>query len=106
SPPSGASRPGPRPRCATAIPAGRWGTRASSRATRNGERWRAPADTCCFRDRLASVPIADDIARAELEDLRQQGLLRAIEPLRSPPGPEIELRPGERLINFSSNDYL
>jgi 8-amino-7-oxononanoate synthase len=32
--------------------------------------------------------------------------LRALEPLRSPPGAEIELRPGERLINLSSNDYL
>jgi 8-amino-7-oxononanoate synthase len=52
------------------------------------------------------VPIADDIARAELENLRSQNLLRAIEPLRSPPGAEIELRPGEKLINFSSNDYL
>ena len=49
---------------------------------------------------------ADEIARAELEALRTRGLLRSLEPLRSPPGSEIELRPGERLINFSSNDYL
>src|SRR5438132_139364 len=37
---------------------------------------------------------------------RLRGLLRSLEPLRTPPGAEIELRPGERLINFSSNDYL
>jgi len=49
---------------------------------------------------------ADEIARAELDALRARGLLRSLEPLRSPPGSEIELRPGERLINFSSNDYL
>src|SRR5207248_1955093 len=42
----------------------------------------------------------------ELDRLREQNLLRSLEPLRSPPGAEIELRPGERLINFSSNDYL
>ena len=48
----------------------------------------------------------DEIARAELEALRTRALLRSLEPLRSPPGSEIELRPGERLINFSSNDYL
>jgi len=52
------------------------------------------------------MPGADDIARSELESLRARGLLRALEPLRSPPGAEVELRPGERLINFSSNDYL
>src|SRR5256885_16890082 len=52
------------------------------------------------------MPGADDMARAELEALRERGLLRSLEPLRSPPGPEVELRPGERLINFSSNDYL
>ncbi|MGZ6126554.1 MAG: aminotransferase class I/II-fold pyridoxal phosphate-dependent enzyme [Myxococcales bacterium] len=49
---------------------------------------------------------ADEIARAELEALQARGLLRSLEPLRTPPGAEIELRPGERLINFSSNDYL
>src|SRR5207245_6785531 len=47
-----------------------------------------------------------EIARAERDALRARGLLRVLEPLRSPPGAEIELRPGERLINFSSNDYL
>ena len=52
------------------------------------------------------MPGADDVAKAELETLRERGLLRALEPLRTPPGAEIELRPGERLINFSSNDYL
>jgi len=49
---------------------------------------------------------AEEIARAELDALRVRGLLRALEPLRTPPGAEIELRPGERLVNFSSNDYL
>ena len=49
---------------------------------------------------------ADEIARAELDALRARGLLRELEPLRTPPGAEIELRPGERPINFSSNDYL
>ena len=52
------------------------------------------------------MPGADDMARAELEALRERGLLRSLEPLRTPPGAEVELRPGERLINFSSNDYL
>jgi 8-amino-7-oxononanoate synthase len=52
------------------------------------------------------VAVADDIARAELEALRARGLFRELEPLRTPPGAEIELRPGERLINFSANDYL
>lgn len=52
------------------------------------------------------MPGADQIARAELDALRARGLLRSLEPLRTPPGTEIELRPGERLINFSSNDYL
>jgi 8-amino-7-oxononanoate synthase len=52
------------------------------------------------------MPGADEIARGELDALRARGLLRSLEPLRSPPGAEIELRPGERLINFSSNDYL
>ena len=52
------------------------------------------------------MALADDIARAELDGLRARGLLRALEPLRSGPGAEIELRPGERLINLCSNDYL
>jgi 8-amino-7-oxononanoate synthase len=50
--------------------------------------------------------LADDIARAELARLRERDLLRDLEPLRTPAGAEIELRKGERLINFSSNDYL
>src|SRR2546430_1446856 len=50
--------------------------------------------------------LADQMAREELDALRQRGLLRSLEPLRSRPGAEIELRPGERLINLSSNDYL
>src|ERR1700674_4293228 len=52
------------------------------------------------------MALADDIAREELSQLRERGLLRTLEPLRTPPGAEIELRPGERLINLSSNDYL
>ena len=52
------------------------------------------------------MPLADDIARRELAALAERGLLRRLEPLRSPPGAEIEIGPGERLINFSSNDYL
>ncbi|HYS10604.1 MAG TPA: 8-amino-7-oxononanoate synthase [Myxococcales bacterium] len=52
------------------------------------------------------MPGADEIARNELDSLRARGLLRSLEPMRSPPGAEVELRPGERLINFSSNDYL
>jgi len=52
------------------------------------------------------VSVADEIARAELDALRARGLLRSLEPLRSRAGAEIELRPGERLINLSSNDYL
>src|SRR5438552_18735471 len=50
--------------------------------------------------------LADRMARAELDALRARGLLRSLEPLRSRAGAEIELRPGERLINLSSNDYL
>ena len=52
------------------------------------------------------MPLVDDIARAELDQLGARGLLRALEPLRTRPGAEIELRPGERLINLCSNDYL
>ncbi|HEY2031941.1 MAG TPA: 8-amino-7-oxononanoate synthase [Myxococcales bacterium] len=53
------------------------------------------------------MSIADDIARAELEALRARGLLRSLEPLSTRPGVEIELsRSAERLVNFSSNDYL
>ncbi len=52
------------------------------------------------------MSVADDIARAELLALEARGLLRTLDPLRSPPGAEIELRSGERLINLCSNDYL
>jgi 8-amino-7-oxononanoate synthase len=50
--------------------------------------------------------VADRIAREELSALEAQGLLRSLETQRSRPGAEIELSTGERLINFSSNDYL
>src|SRR5437588_2611084 len=44
-------------------------------------------------------------ARQELEAIAAQGLLRRLEPLRTPAG--VEIRIGrEVLINFSSNDYL
>ncbi len=49
---------------------------------------------------------AADIARDELAALQARGLLRSLEAVRSRPGAEVELRPGERLINLSSNDYL
>ena len=52
------------------------------------------------------MPGADRIAREELEALGARGLLRTLEPLRGPPGAEVELSSGERLINLSSNDYL
>jgi 8-amino-7-oxononanoate synthase len=52
----------------------------------------------------------DRIAREELEAIAARGLLRALEPLRGRRGAEVELRGpegrAERLINFSSNDYL
>jgi 8-amino-7-oxononanoate synthase len=50
--------------------------------------------------------VADEIARAELLALAERGLRRELEPLRAPPGVLVEPRVGERLINFSSNDYL
>jgi 8-amino-7-oxononanoate synthase len=49
---------------------------------------------------------ADRIAREELSALEAQGLLRSLETQRSAPGAEISLASGERLVNFSSNDYL
>src|SRR5207248_2516238 len=42
----------------------------------------------------------------ELAALEAQGLLRSLETQTSAPGAEIALPGGERLINFSSNDYL
>jgi len=50
--------------------------------------------------------VADGIAREELAALSAQGLLRSLETQISRPGAEIALSSGERLINFSSNDYL
>jgi 8-amino-7-oxononanoate synthase len=49
---------------------------------------------------------ADRIAREELLALEAQGLLRSLETQGSAPGAEISLASGERLVNFSSNDYL
>src|ERR687883_466371 len=49
---------------------------------------------------------ADRIARAELAAIAANGLLRSLEPLGTPPGAEVRLASGERLVNFSSNDYL
>src|SRR6202022_4423173 len=58
----------------------------------------------------AAVAGIDRIAREELEAIAARGLLRALEPLRGRRGAEVELRGregrAERLINFSSNDYL
>lgn len=51
------------------------------------------------------MTVADQLARAELLSLDSRGLLRSLEPLRSPPGAEISLGE-ERLTNFSANDYL
>lgn len=52
----------------------------------------------------------DRIAREELEALAARGLLRALEPVLARRGAEVELRGEggrpERLVNFSSNDYL
>src|SRR3954454_18654901 len=50
--------------------------------------------------------VADRIAREELAALSAQGLLRSLETQTSRPGAEIALASGERLINFSLNDYL
>lgn len=44
-------------------------------------------------------------AEEALEGLRANGLWRQLEPLESPQGAEVLLG-GERLLNFSSNDYL
>ena len=49
--------------------------------------------------------IAARWAREDLEALGSQGLRRALEPLQSPQGPEVVVG-GQRLLNFSSNDYL
>ncbi|WP_223642574.1 8-amino-7-oxononanoate synthase [Corallococcus sp. EGB] len=49
--------------------------------------------------------VADRWAREDLEALSARGLRRALEPLDSPQGAEVRLG-DERLVNFSSNDYL
>ncbi|HYV46000.1 MAG TPA: 8-amino-7-oxononanoate synthase [Myxococcaceae bacterium] len=49
--------------------------------------------------------VADQWAREDLEALSKQGLRRALEPLSSAQGPEVVVG-GQRLVNFSSNDYL
>ncbi len=52
---------------------------------------------------------ADRIAQQELAWLEERGLLRSLEALGTPPGAAVEVlgpRGPERLISFSSNDYL
>jgi len=49
---------------------------------------------------------ADGLAREELAAIAANGLLRSLEPLRTGAGAEVELASGERLVNFSANDYL
>jgi len=60
---------------------------------------------CAEAATLPLVDNADRIARAELLTLAERGLLRSLEPLRGAAGVTAELGL-ERLINFSSNDYL
>ncbi len=45
-------------------------------------------------------------AREDLDALARRGLLRALEPLTARQGAEVEVNGEERLINFSSTDYL
>ena len=47
----------------------------------------------------------DRYANEDLQRLAAANLLRRLDPLRSPPGVEIDVG-GERLVSFSSNDYL
>jgi 8-amino-7-oxononanoate synthase len=47
----------------------------------------------------------EDILQRELEDIREQGLLRELRRVDSAQGPMITIA-GQRLLNFSSNDYL
>ena len=49
---------------------------------------------------------ADAVAREELAAIAANGLLRSLDPLRTAAGAEVELSSGERLVNFSANDYL
>ncbi|NNB89248.1 8-amino-7-oxononanoate synthase [Corallococcus exiguus] len=52
-----------------------------------------------------TTQVADRWAREDLEALSAKGLRRALEPLDSPQGAEVRVG-DERLVNFSSNDYL
>lgn len=45
-------------------------------------------------------------AHDALLELERAGLRRELDPLGSPQGPTVTLASGERLVNFSSNDYL
>ena len=47
----------------------------------------------------------DEPFRQELDQLRARSLLRRLREVGSPQGPNVELV-GQRLVNFSSNDYL
>ena len=49
--------------------------------------------------------LADEWARHDLAVLARKGLRRSMEPLAGAQGPHVVIQ-GERLINFSSNDYL
>ncbi|AFE08208.1 8-amino-7-oxononanoate synthase [Corallococcus coralloides DSM 2259] len=53
----------------------------------------------------STSPVADRWAREDLEALSAKGLRRVLEPLDSPQGAEVRVG-DERLVNFSSNDYL
>ncbi len=52
-----------------------------------------------------SARVSDTWAQQELEALTHAGLRRFLEPLSTPQGAEVVIR-GERLVNFSANDYL
>ncbi|NPC73465.1 8-amino-7-oxononanoate synthase [Corallococcus exiguus] len=52
-----------------------------------------------------TTQVADRWAREDLEALSAKGLRRVLEPLDSPQGAEVRVG-DERLVNFSSNDYL
>jgi 8-amino-7-oxononanoate synthase len=47
----------------------------------------------------------DEELNLRLDQLRQQGLLRQLRPIHSAQSPHIQIE-GQRLLNFSSNDYL
>ncbi len=50
--------------------------------------------------------LASAWAKEDLAQLESRGLLRALEPLTARAGAEVEVNGEERLVNFSSNDYL